>query len=275
MDNGSTDGTAAWLAGRSDVLCERLPSNRGFAGGANAGIRRAWQDPRAAAVALVNDDVTLDAGWHAAAAQALAETPDAGACATCLLQAAHPDRIDTAGIAWPTPWQADNRLHGRTAPPPSARPERIPGASAGAVLYRRAFLDDVGLFDEALFAYQEDVDLALRGSARGWTCVFAPAARGVHQGHASNRRFPLGGTRADFLNTRNRLYVLVKSLPAATWRQSAGRIVAAQFGAALRSIPERRAPAVVAGLACGLVRLPRAWRARRALAQRPPRPGAA
>lgn len=264
VDNGSRDGSAVFLDRRTDILIERLPENRGFAAGANAGIRRALQDQRAQTVALINDDVRLDAEWHAAAARALADDPTAGACATCLLKANRPAEIDTAGIAWTTPWQADNLRHGAPAPSPSATPERIAGASAGAALYRRTFFEDVGLFDETLFAYHEDVDLALRGAARGWACVFAPAARGYHEGHASNRRFPLGGTYADFYNARNRLYVLAKSLPAAVWRRHAWRIVAAQFGMARRSVGERRAAAVCCGLACGVVRLPLALRARRA-----------
>jgi GT2 family glycosyltransferase len=263
VDNGSRDGTAEFLRGRSDIRHIRLPENRGFAGGANAGIRQALADPRVEAVALVNDDVTLDPGWHGAAADALRDTPRAGACATCLLQADRPTLIDTAGIEWRTPWHADNARHGQPAPGPAAAPEAAAGASAGAALYRRSFLDEVGLFDEALFAYQEDVDMALRGAARGWSCVYAPAAVGYHQAHASNRGFPLGGTYADFLNARNRLYVLVKSLPAPVWRRHFPRIVAAQIATAFRSIRERRAAAVWAGQACGLARVPAALRARK------------
>lgn len=264
VDNGSRDGTAELLDGRSDIRHIRLPENRGFAGGANVGIRQALEDPRVQAVALVNDDVRLDPGWHAAAADALRDTPRAGACATCLLQAESPALIDTAGIEWRTPWHADNARHGQPAPGPDARPEAAAGASAGAALYRRGFLEQVGLFDEALFAYQEDVDMALRAAARGWSCVFAPAAVGYHQAHASNRRFPLGGTYADFLNARNRLYVLVKSLPAPVWRRHSMRIVAAQLVLAFRAVFERRAAAVWAGLACGVARVPAALRARRA-----------
>lgn len=46
--------------------------------------------------------------------------------------------------------------------------EEVFGPSAGAALYRRKMLEEVGLFDEDFFAYMEDVDLAFRGQLAGW-----------------------------------------------------------------------------------------------------------
>lgn len=257
VDNGSPQSTTRWLEAAPGVRLVRLAENRGFAAGANAGIREALATVGTDFVALINDDVALDADWHRQAFRALHERPDCGSCATCLLQADRPDRIDTAGIVWITPWFADNARHDTPAPPPDARPEEIAGACAGAALFRRAYVEDVGLFDESLFAYQEDVDLALRGARRGWRTIWAPAARGFHQAHASNRRFPLGGTWADFRNARNRLTVLVKSLPADVWRRYGGRILLSFAADAGRSFRERRAGAVLAGQLCGAARLPR------------------
>ena len=52
---------------------------------------------------------------------------------------------------------------------------------ASAVL-RRAYIDDVGGFDERLFLYYEDFDLAWRGRARGWRYLYVPdsVVRHVH-----------------------------------------------------------------------------------------------
>ena len=46
----------------------------------------------------------------------------------------------------------------------------------GAVLLRRRYLDDVGLFDERFFLYYEDTDLSWRGRLRGWRYVYVPGA---------------------------------------------------------------------------------------------------
>lgn len=55
VDNASTDGTAAWLAGRSGVEVLRLPENAGGAGGFHAGMRAASQ-ANAAWLWLLDDD---------------------------------------------------------------------------------------------------------------------------------------------------------------------------------------------------------------------------
>ena len=47
----------------------------------------------------------------------------------------------------------------------------------GAVLLSKAYLDDVGLFDERLFLYYEDTDLSWRGRLRGWRYVYEPTSR--------------------------------------------------------------------------------------------------
>jgi len=263
VDNGSTDGTRAFV--REDQALEllSLERNRGFAGGANAGIRRALQDASIDGVALVNNDVSLEPDWHEQAANALFSHSTFGCCATCLLKKAQPLQVDTAGICWTCPGFADNAMTGQMAPPAIAPPREVFGASAAAALYRRAFFENVGLFDESLFAYQEDVDLALRGRAAGWSCVFAPAARGVHQGGGTNRPFPLGGTYADYYNTRNRLYVLVKSLPREQWRNFWKTILARNARLLLGSLPEGRGLAVAMGMLHFCLWLPRALQARR------------
>ena len=50
------------------------------------------------------------------------------------------------------------------------------GPTGGAALYSRAAFDAVGGFDERIFLYYEDLDLALRLAAAGARCRLAPAA---------------------------------------------------------------------------------------------------
>jgi GT2 family glycosyltransferase len=66
------------------------------------------------------------------------------------------------------------------SPPPG-----LMGPCGGAAAYRRAALEAVGGFDGEIFAYSEDLDIALRLLAEGWTCAFAPGARGIHLGSAT------------------------------------------------------------------------------------------
>ena len=61
--------------------------------------------------------------------------------------------------------------------------EWVPGT---AMLFRRAALETVGLFDEEFFAYHEDVDWCTAARQRGLRVVFAPEPRIYHKGHRSS-----------------------------------------------------------------------------------------
>ncbi len=78
------------------------------------------------------------------------------------------------------------------------------GYPHGTLLFaRRAFLEDVGLFDEDYFAYCEEADLGLRAHAAGWEVGLVRGAR-VHNPDMSNT-MPV----VDYLMVRNTL-VLVR-----------------------------------------------------------------
>ena len=74
-----------------------------------------------------------------------------------------------------------------------------------AVLLRRAYLDDVGLFDERLFLYYEDLELSWRGHEHGWRYRYVPASVVRHVHAATSRE---GSALKDHYNERNRLLVL-------------------------------------------------------------------
>jgi GT2 family glycosyltransferase len=270
VDNGSRDGSLELLELEPRVETLRLAANRGFAAAANRGIVAALEDGAIEFVALVNNDVALEAGWHEEISRALRGRSGVGGAATCLLDAKDPSRVQTAGIDWSEDGWARDHLSGEAAPSPASDVTPVFGASAAAALFRREMFDSAGLFDESLFAYQEDVDLALRARSRGWSFLLAPAARGLHIGQASDRPFPLGGTWADFYNARNRIAVLTKSLTIARWPSAMRR----QAGAMVRSWPEGRGGAVLAGVAHGLLRLPHSlWSRYRGLGGRAPSRG--
>ena len=91
-------------------------------------------------------------------------------------------------------------------------PEEVFAWSGTSVLLRRAYLEDVGLFDPRLFAYYEDLDLAWRGRARGWRYLYVPGSV-VRHAHAATSI--VGSAFFDYHVERNRLLVSVKNAPAA------------------------------------------------------------
>lgn len=94
-----------------------------------------------------------------------------------------------------------------------ATPESVYAWSGGAVLLAASYLADVGLFDEELFLYYEDVDLSWRGRERGWHYRYAPESVVRHVHAASTAA---GSSRFDYYNERNRLLTLTRHSDRAT-----------------------------------------------------------
>jgi GT2 family glycosyltransferase len=171
----------------------RSETNRGFAGGANAALR----ESRGAFIALINNDVVLDADWLATVRAAMDADPKLAAVQT-ILRRDHAT-IDGAGISI-----SDGTFrqigHGS---PIGSQLERAWGVSATATLYRREAIGE-SFFDERFFAYYEDVELCARLHAGGWRTTVIPEVLAMHRGSASA---PLLGRDALRLRTRNRYWV--------------------------------------------------------------------
>ena len=215
VDNGSTDGSRELLRSRfgSRITLIESPLNRGFAGGNNLGIRAA----KGAHVVLLNNDAVAAPGWVEALVQAAESDPRVGMCASKILVLGANGLIDSAGLLM----SADGIGRGRGRLEPDGEAYSRPGdalvPSGCAALYRRAMLDEIGLFDEDFFAYCEDSDLGLRGRLAGWTCRYVPTAI-VH--HAYSRSTAPYSTFKAFHVERNRCFVLLKCFPRAATRPS-------------------------------------------------------
>jgi hypothetical protein len=127
-----------------------------------------------------------------------------------MVRAAAPGIVDSAGIDLDRAGLAWDRFGGRPADEVPARPVDVFGACAGAALYTRELLEDVGPFDEAFFAYLDDVDLAWRARLRGWRAVLAPAA--VVR-HAHSATAGAASTRKRRWLGRNKVRLLAKNYP--------------------------------------------------------------
>ena len=148
-----------------------------------------------------------------------------------------------------------------------AQPE-IFGGCGGGVVYRRAAWEQTGGFDERLFMYLEDVDLAWRLQLLGWGAVFAPAARLYHHLSATG-----GGMLASYYVGRNTIWVIAKDMPGPLIRRHFGRIVRAQWRItwdALRAWRGESARARLRGQLAGVVGLPQVLGWRRAMQKTQP-----
>jgi GT2 family glycosyltransferase len=116
-------------------------------------------------------------------------------------------------------------------------------ACAGAALYRKAMLNEIGLFDESLGSYCEDVDLSFRAQLAGYRCRFVPTARVYHRISATG-----GGPLSSYYTGRNFILVLGKNMPGSLLRRHAPNIIATQLRLFGESLWHLREPAARARL---------------------------
>jgi GT2 family glycosyltransferase len=261
VDNGSTDGTPKHLAERwPRVHVLALPENAGFAPAVNLGIA-AGEAPR---VALLNNDLELDPGWMDAMVRALHAHPGAGSATGRMLAFHDRDLIDDAGNGFS--WYGVGFARGKREPDDGRyrEPEAVFAACGGAALYRRAALDDVGLFDEDFFAYAEDLDWGFRAQLAGWACRYVPDAVSYHIGAGTSAR---AGDLSRYLTFRNSLWLVLKGFPRTALLRHGHRLALFVLGTAAQAIA-RRETAELRALRDALRGAPRMLRKRRAIQRR-------
>jgi GT2 family glycosyltransferase len=260
------------MAATSARIIEQ-PRNTGFGAAVNAGFRAS----AAPYLAALNDDAVPHPGWLAALVEAMERRPDAGMCAS-QVRLYGQNRLDSCGMLVCRDGSSKQRGHLR---PPADFPveEEVLLPSGSAALYRRAMLDQIGLFDEHFFLYCEDTDLGLRARWFGWTCLYVPDA--VVEHHYSHSAGRASRVKAYYVE-RNRLFVLLKNFPAGmmvrapfvtvarylwhlVWAMR-GRGAAAHFRSGGNSAFHMGAYALKAH-AAALLRLPALLRQRRAIAR--------
>jgi hypothetical protein len=190
VDNGSCDGSVEAIRARFpqfEVLA--LPENRGYAGGCNAGIRVALERD-AEGVLLLNNDTEVAPDFLPPLLEAIDSTPDFAAASSAVLRLDRPELLDVAysevqfGRRHAVQLVGVNALVGEGFD----RRRQIPVATGCSVLLRAEALRAIGLFDEAYFAYHEDVDWCLRAAKQGYRFLYEPYSRVYHHRSRSTVR---------------------------------------------------------------------------------------
>jgi len=251
VDNASTDNSVELIEREyPEVRLVKLPTNRGLTGGANAGIQAA----KGEIIALLNNDTEADPQWLMELHRALEVDPEAGMAASKILLFDRRGVIHSAGDFYRVDGVPGNRGVWERDTGQFDGTRRVFGACGGAAAYRRAMLEEIGLFDEDFFMYCEDVDLAWRAQLAGYPCAFAPRAIVYHRLSATG-----GGETASYYCGRNFIFVIVKDIPTPLLKKHWWRIILAQLRIAwdaLRAWRGKAARARLRGQLAALCHLP-------------------
>ena len=241
VDNGSVDDSLAVARGSELPLrIIELERNTGFAFAANRGIEAAGAE----AVALVNTDVVLAPDWIERMAARLETHPSLGAVACKMVQMNGGGTLYDAGDFLRRDGVCEQRGRFERDDGRYDAPGEAFAACAGAAVYRRRAVLDVGGFDERFFSYLEDVDLGLRLRLAGWRCAYEPAVA-EHAGGGSSWQL---SPPAEHWIERNTLMLVGKAFPLRWMHLVAYR----QLGWAWHALREGRLRAHLGGALAAL-----------------------
>ncbi len=207
IDNGSADGSVSYIREHfPEVRVRAFHDNTGFCHAVNAGIEMTTEPY----VILLNNDTECDPAFVQRLLAAMDAQPQAFSCGACMVSMQNPAILDDAGDFYTVFGWAYAR--GKDQPAEHyATAGQVFSACAGAAVYRRSILEEIGLFDEHHFAYLEDLDIGYRARIAGYVNLYEPSALVRHYGSGTS------GTRYNSFKVkhaaRNSVYVVYKNMP--------------------------------------------------------------
>ncbi len=210
VDNGSAHESVDRLERQfSEAIIIRLPENRGFAAGNNAGIERAIKED-VSHILLLNNDTLVEAGFLRPLLDALHEDWT-GVVGPKIYH--HPDvtRLWFAGGV--VNWRTGSQWHlgaGEIDQGQWDSPRDVDYITACCLLAPARIFREVGGLDERYFIYFEETDWNIRIRRRGYRCRYVPTSRIFHKVSQAMRT---GSPTADYYYARNRLLLFLDRAP--------------------------------------------------------------
>jgi GT2 family glycosyltransferase len=209
IDNGSSDNSKDYInKGTFNFPVKLIENSRnmGFAPAVNQGISNAKHEY----IFSLNNDTEVKKGSIRHMVELISSKEDIFSVQAKMLQYNNKDLIDDVGdeynlLAWTKKTGENHKSDEYT------QVKEIFSSCAGAAMYRKSLLNELGMFDDSFFAYMEDVDLALRSRINGYRNLLCPQAVVYHIGSATS-----GSRHNEFkvrLAARNNVWVVYKNIP--------------------------------------------------------------
>jgi GT2 family glycosyltransferase/glycosyltransferase involved in cell wall biosynthesis len=254
VDNASTDGLLDKIRQSFPrIIVIKNTKNLGFAGGVNAGLRKAIKDG-IEWVALLNNDAIADKDWL----KKLSEQAKDGVGIITGKTLKTDGTIDSAGLGY-SKWGLTYPIGRGESGSLYNNVTQVFGASGGASLYRVEMLKIIGLFDEDFFAYYEDADISFRAQLADWKVVYTPEAIATHKiGTAASKVKNIH----TYQSIKNLPWLFWKNIPLGLLIKIAPRFFAAYSVIILKALLRGKIWAVFKGIAVSLLNLPKklVWR---------------
>jgi GT2 family glycosyltransferase len=200
VDNNSSDDSVGFV--RTNYPYVKIIQNNknyGYAKGNNI----AFQATSGKYVVVLNPDTVVEENWLIELVRVMEKNPRASACQSKILLYDQPDTINTdgnmvnfLGFAWAGNHKKKDLRENEI--------KNVAYPSGCSMIIRRSILDEVGLFDEDLFMYHDDLDLGIRMRLQGYNILCNPKSVVYHK-----YTFMTNKRKLYFLE-RNRWVILIK-----------------------------------------------------------------
>ncbi len=220
IDNHSTDNSLEIIKDffnqyRSTKLTSKVissPKNLGFAKAINLGISKAKYE----FVVPYNNDLTINPDWFELITKAIKENKNQKVITffgTVLNKEG--DKYESQGLKFYISGKCQNISNGKLFHKSVLLKANklntnklVWGTSAALVVYQKNIIQKIGMFDQDFFAYEEDVDLALRLTKFGYKTLYIPKAISYHLGGGTSNQ--MGNFRAR-MDVKNWFFVIIKN----------------------------------------------------------------
>jgi GT2 family glycosyltransferase len=198
VDNASTDDSLHML--QAEFPPARLiqnSQNEGFA----RPINQALQASQGLYLLVLNPDTLVLPGALNTLVQYMVDHPAVGICGPKVMNRDGTlQKACRRGVS--RPWAAFSYFTGLSSLFPRSKLfggyllnyldedqiHEVDGISGSCMLIRRELIQQIGLFDERFFAYQEDADFCFQAKKAGWKVVYLPSAQIIHFGGQGGSR---------------------------------------------------------------------------------------
>jgi hypothetical protein len=192
VDNGSTDGTVAWIEQHHpEITLIRNQSNLGFTRGNNQAMALAKGDY----ILLLNPDTLLTEDCFGPQIAYLRQNPQVGITIPKVLNEdgsfqqqsrrgdARPVEVFGYFLKLGKLFPKSKALNGYLQSwLPEDEVAEVKAVSGSCMFIRREVYQQIGGLDEQFFAYQEDSDYCMRARQAGWKVMYVPLSSIIHYG---------------------------------------------------------------------------------------------
>lgn len=203
IDNGSTDGSVAWLREHFPQIKLLQNDENNYARALNLGIRQAQGEY----VVVANNDATVHPNWLLGFLDVFRLDEKIGAVQSKIFFA-NKDKINSVGVEEIEHFYFRDIGFGRDDSAAYANSAEREYVTGGSVMIRRECLEQVGAWDEEFIMFMEDVDYSARCRKAGWKLWYSPSSIMYHHYHGSSSE-----DLCEYFCTRNRFLFVAKHFP--------------------------------------------------------------